>query len=206
MNSEIFKLRKAYLSEFLKEKVEFQNSECDNPINETVFRTNYFNPEVYTLDFIVEKIRPFYYYILSYYEKHALPYDISFKLKPLLNDYGDNNLDFTYCDFYYPDSAFTLKGIAHFEYSIYLIKEEGFFTTPIFPFFFEIRIIEEAIPTNKIKKAFKTDECVICLSSSPNIIYTDCGHISTCESCEQKKEITICPTCRTTTKTSKIQI
>ena len=206
MTLETFKSRKAFLSNFLKEKVEFQNSECDFPINETVFRTNYFNPEVYTPDFISEKIRPFYYYILSYFEKHAQPSDITFKLKPLINDYEDTNNDFTHCDFYCPDTAFTLKGIAHFDYSIFLIKEEGFITIPFYPFFFEIRIIEEAVPINKIRKTFKTDECVICLSSSPNIIYTDCGHISTCESCELKKEITICPTCRTSTKTSKIQI
>ena len=212
MTPEIFKSRKAFISDFIKDRVEFYFSECDSSvcelykINETVYRTNYFNPEVYTLDFISEKIKPFYYYILSHYEKYALPCDITFKLKPFINDFGDDNPDFTNCDFYFPNSNYTFMGMPHFEKCIYTIKQEGFLTIPIFPFFFEMRIIEELKPVNKIKKAYKTDECVICLSSPPNIICPDCGHISTCENCEQQKEINICPACRTRAKVDKIQI
>ena len=212
MNAKTFKSRKAFISNFIKDKVDFSYSEdessvCDlYKINETVYRTNYFNPEVYTLDFITEKIKPFYYYILSYYEKYFSPCDITFKLKPNINDFGDDNLDFVNCDFYFPNSNYALKGITQFENSIYLIKQEGFFTIPILPFFFEMRIIEELKPVFKIKKTFKTEECVICLSTPPNIIYPDCGHISTCENCEQQKELNACPTCRVKAKVDKIQI
>ena len=75
MNTGTFKSRKAFLSDFLKEKVAFTYDEDFSStsellrLTETVYRTNYFNPEVYTLDFISEKIKPFYYYILSYHEK-----------------------------------------------------------------------------------------------------------------------------------------
>ena len=204
MNPQIFNSRKSFLYNFLKERVEFSNS--DSSLNESVYITNYFNSEVYSPDFISEKIKPFYYYILSYYEKHASPSNISFSLKPLLNDYEDSNIEFTHFDFFYPDTSYTLICISHFNLSLHKIKEKGFFTIPIYPFFFEIKITSYPIPKSVIRKTYKTNECVICLSSSPNIIYTDCGHISTCESCELKDEISLCPTCRTTITTSKILI
>ena len=206
MNPQVFNSRKSFLSNFLTEKVEFSFSDSNSPFNESIYITNYFNSEVYSPDFISQKIKPFYYYILSYYEKHSPPSNITFSLKPHLNDYEDSYIEFTHFDFFYPDTSYTLKSIAHFNFSLYKIKDEGFFTIPIYPFFFEIKITSEPIVKNEICKTYKTNECVICLSSSSNIIYTDCGHISTCENCELKEEITLCPICRTITTKSKFKI
>ena len=212
MTPEIFNSRKAFLFNFINDRVEFYFSVDDSSvcelyrIIETVYRTNYFNPEVYTLNFIAEKIKPFYYYMLSYYEKYSSPCDITFKLKPYVNDEERENPDFSTFDLYYPYSKLTLKGLACFEKSIYIAKQEGFLTVPISPFFFEMRVIEELKPINKIRKTYKTEECVICFSSPPNVVYPDCGHILTCESCEQQKEINICPTCRTKVTSIKILI
>ena len=37
-------------------------------------------------------------------------------------------------------------------------------------------------------KAYREDCCVICLESTPNILYLDCLHIAVCESCDDMKE------------------
>ena len=208
MKSKTFNSRKLFISNFLKERVEFSHSEplfLDN--DDTIYITNYFNPEVYTPDFITQKIKPFYYYLLSYYEKYYSPFSyISFSIKPHLNDYEDASIEFTQCQFYYPETSYSSETLEQFNSTLSKIKNDGFFTIPIYPFFFEIRIKTIPLYKREIQKSFKTDECVICLSSSPNIINTNCGHISTCADCELKEEITICPICRTNNTKEKFKI
>ena len=208
MNSETFKSRKKFLDEFYKERVEFTYSEDESiereifisnekiNITENVFRTDYFNPEVYTFDFIIEKVKPFYCYLLSYHEKYFNNCNSSkFKLKTCLTDYGEDYTEITSCDFYNPYFNYYLEGVDSFNESIKLIKVSGFFTIPLTPFFFEVYIeedrkIKEVI---KIQKSFKTDECVICLSNPPS----NCGHIAICTECDKLKSIKTCPVCKT---------
>ena len=51
--------------------------------------------------------------------------------------------------------------------------------------------------THKLKQTIKEEECVICYEATPNVLYPDCGHISTCKECEDKGDLTKCPVCRT---------
>ena len=51
--------------------------------------------------------------------------------------------------------------------------------------------------THKLKQTIKEEECVICYEAAPNVLYPDCGHISTCKECEDKGDLTKCPVCRT---------
>ena len=53
---------------------------------------------------------------------------------------------------------------------------------------------EEQINT---AKSFKSDECMICLTNSPNILLCNCGHICICEKCDETNPLKICPTCKT---------
>ena len=46
-------------------------------------------------------------------------------------------------------------------------------------------------------QTFKLDECVICLTNLPNILYCNCGHIPICKKCDKLKNITSCPICKT---------
>ena len=32
-------------------------------------------------------------------------------------------------------------------------------------------------------KVFKSDECITCFDSSPNILFCNCGHLCLCEGC-----------------------
>ena len=46
-------------------------------------------------------------------------------------------------------------------------------------------------------KCIKSDTCCICLSNPSNIIFTDCGHLCICGSCNEKLTELKCPICRT---------
>ena len=55
-----------------------------------------------------------------------------------------------------------------------------------------------------IDKIFKTEECVICLLTKPNILYCNCGHICICNECNKIKKLNVCPVCRTENTTLRI--
>ena len=52
---------------------------------------------------------------------------------------------------------------------------------------------------NKINtvQIFKSNECVICLTNQPNVLFCNCGHIAICEECDRVKSLEICPVCKT---------
>ena len=48
------------------------------------------------------------------------------------------------------------------------------------------------------KKIFKEDNCVICLTNPPNILFCNCGHLCVCEECSKTGEsLEKCPICKT---------
>ena len=51
---------------------------------------------------------------------------------------------------------------------------------------------------NKItKQNFKNDECVICLTNPPNVLFCNCGHLCLCVECDAMKCLDVCPMCKT---------
>ena len=49
-----------------------------------------------------------------------------------------------------------------------------------------------------IESCFMSDNCTICLSSPPNILFTPCLHFAVCERCEKNGKLIICSVCRET--------
>ena len=48
------------------------------------------------------------------------------------------------------------------------------------------------------EKFFKEDNCVICLTNPPNILFCNCGHLCVCEECSKTGEsLENCPICKT---------
>ena len=47
---------------------------------------------------------------------------------------------------------------------------------------------------------FKSEECVICLSNLPNVLFCNCGHIPICIECNEIKSLSVCPVCKTENK------
>ena len=45
--------------------------------------------------------------------------------------------------------------------------------------------------------SFKSDECVICLTNSSNVLFCNCGHIAICVECDEVNGLDVCPVCKT---------
>ena len=51
------------------------------------------------------------------------------------------------------------------------------------------------------EKFFKEDECVICLTNPPNILFCNCGHVALCVECSKTGEsLEKCPICKLKTQ------
>ena len=46
-------------------------------------------------------------------------------------------------------------------------------------------------------KSFKSDECVICLTNQPSVLFFNCGHIPICTEFDKVKSLNTCPVCKT---------
>ena len=57
-------------------------------------------------------------------------------------------------------------------------------------------------------KKFKSNECIICLSNPPNVLFCHCGHICVCNECENISETESgnvkCPLCRQVNRIMRI--
>ena len=56
---------------------------------------------------------------------------------------------------------------------------------------------DEEEPIINIEKSYKYDECIICLTNQPNVLFCNCGHIAICEECDKMKSLNTCPICKT---------
>ena len=52
-------------------------------------------------------------------------------------------------------------------------------------------------PIINSSQSFKSNECVICLTNPPNVLFCNCGHLCLCSECERKKISNKCPICKT---------
>ena len=98
--------------------------------------------------------------------------------------------------------------------------DEEFFNEEFFNKFkecpYEIRIVEIAkiknnrydsdyyTPPIKYIKTITKEKCVICMENKPNVLYPDCNHLSTCNTCDEYKKIVRCPYCRESASTKYI--
>ena len=69
---------------------------------------------------------------------------------------------------------------------------------------FNVRVeFNIAVKTNLNKKpinsiqTFKTDDCVICLTNPPQVLFCNCGHLCLCVECNKMKTLKTCPVCKT---------
>ena len=72
------------------------------------------------------------------------------------------------------------------------------------PFNIVICVDYQKVKVINIDKTFKTEECVICLSTKPNVLFCNCGHTCICNECNKIKKLDACPVCRTKNTTLRI--
>ena len=61
----------------------------------------------------------------------------------------------------------------------------------------EPEYIQNETPIINSSQSFKSNECVICLTNPPNVLFCNCGHLCLCSECERKIISNKCPICKT---------
>ena len=61
---------------------------------------------------------------------------------------------------------------------------------------FEIFAVPDRCRTIPPRIPLEQDTCVICVTNNPNILYSSCGHMCICDSCNRMHPVNTCPLCR----------
>ena len=148
---------------------------------------------------LFDQIDPFLYYLLSKYQKYKGT-----------NTYKAHcQVDFCFGNYCYPGVKFFYTRECFDENILFLKKDSRnirtfFESHSIFDEPFQIRIFLHANykkKAPKISKPFKTDQCVVCLSKKPEVLFIKCVHLCVCLECEEAHTFRKCPYCRTQIET-----
>ena len=61
----------------------------------------------------------------------------------------------------------------------------------------EPEYIQNETPIINSSQSFKSNECVICLTNPPNVLFCNCGHQCLCSECDRLRISDKCPICKT---------
>ena len=209
MNPETFTIRKNLLEEFYKERVKFNISKIeilqDNPdiniyehVNNIFFKTHInFTANKFLIREFYNHLKPIICFAYSYTirKKFINENFILMEGNTIINySFEDDNKDLyiknleviltTHYDFQDEDYDFYFEAIGELEQNNELLVSH------IEPINEEVKIINPS-------KIFKSDECVICLTNQPIILFCNCGHIPICTECYKLKSLSDCPICKT---------
>ena len=209
MNVETFKERKNLLEEFYKHRNQFNIASIeiiqDNPdisiysyMDNIHFKTHItFTGDMFLMGNLYSNLKPIIQCGFSY-TFHKKFYNADFTLtedNTIINyDYkyiGSNlyvkDLEVilkTHYDFYEADYDLYFNLIAELENNNELIVSH------------EVPIPEEPKIIN-LFKIFKSDECIVCMTNKPSVLFCNCGHVSYCLNCYKIKSFFVCPICKT---------
>ena len=206
MDSKTFILRKNFLEEFYKERVNLTfekdiiRDEKEDYIDKLLtYETNVFYPETFNLGF-VKHIIPFIFYLNSLY---------SCNLNDDIKIIGFDTEIFCNDNPYIKHTLFSLFLFEHnINYLSHLNREidiyEGYKIrkVPFVPFNVRVELcigVKNDLnkkPINSIQ-TFKTGDCVICLTKPPQVLFCNCGHLCICTECNKMKTLKTCPICKT---------
>ena len=199
MNAETFTERKNLLEEFYKQRKHFNISKIEikqvdpdisiySYMNDIHFRTHIkFTEDKFLIGDLYKNLRPVISYALSYTKLKKF-YNNDFILtedNTIINynyEYIDKELYVkdlevilrTYYDFYDADYDLYFNVIAELENNNELIVTH---TEPI----------PEDTKVINLFKIFKSEECIICITNQPNVLFCNCGHVSYCLNCYKLK-------------------
>ena len=205
MNAETFTERKNLLEDFYKERMKFNIYRIDiiqaNPciniyehMSNIFFKTHItFTEDRFLMDEFYKHVKPIIYYAYSYTirrkyinENFILTEDnsiINYNYEYDNKELYIKNLEIiltTHFDFYY---AFYFEVLAELEQNNELLISHELKNE-------EVKIINPS-------KIFKSEECKICLTNQPIILFCNCGHIPICTECYKLKSLSACPVCKT---------
>ena len=208
MNAETFTERKNLLEEFYKQKIKFNINKIDinqdNPnINiydyttDIFFKTHItFTEDKFLMGEFYKHLKPviFYAYSYTFWRKHIkddfiLKEDnsiIKYDYETVNHEIYIKDLEIiltTHYDFYHEDYDFYFMTLAELEQNNELLLSHESTNE-------ETKIINPS-------KIFKSEECIICLTNQPIILFCNCGHLCLCTECYKLKSLSACPICKT---------
>ena len=208
MNTETFAERKNLLEEFYKERMKFKISKIEiiqvDPdisiygyMSDIHFKTHItFTEDRFLIGDLYKNLKPIICYAYSYTirrkfinENFILTEDnnrINYNYEYDNNELYIKDLESiltTHYDFYNEDYAFYFEVLAELEQNNELLVSHE-------PINEEVKIINPS-------KIFKSEECIICLTNQPIILFCNCGHIPICTECYKLKSLFACPICKT---------
>ena len=208
MNAETFTERKNILEEFYKERMKFNIYRIDiiqatlsiniyENVGNIFFKTHItFTEDRFLMNEFFNHLKPIICYAYSYTIRRKFINEnfILTKSNSRINynyEYNNNELYIkdleiiltTYYDFYNEDYDFYFEVLAELEQNNELLVSHE-------PINEEVKIINPS-------KIFKSEECIICLTNQPIILFCNCGHIPICTECYKLKSLSACPICKT---------
>ena len=208
MNAETFTERKNLLEEFYKQRIKFNIYGIDiiqnNPsiniyeyTNNIFFKTHItFTEDKFLMGEFYRHLKPviFYAYRYTFWRKHIKEDFILKEDNSIINyNYESDNHEIyiknleivltTYYDFYHVDYDFYFWALAELEQNNELLLSHESTNE-------ETKIINPS-------KIFKSEECIICLTNQPIILFCNCGHLCLCTECYKLKSLSACPICKT---------
>ena len=202
MDAETFTERKKTLEEFYRRRkhfyIEIKQVDTDlsvySPMSDIHFRTHIKFTRDILFSELFKNLKPVISYALSYTKLRKF-YNNDFILTK------DQNLfNFEYNELYIKDLEIILK--THYDF---YDKDYNFYISVVAELEDKNELIvlhSQPIPEEDTKvinlfKIFKSDECIICLTNQPNIIFCNCGHLCYCYKCYKIKTPFTCPICKT---------
>ena len=208
MNAETFKEYKKSLEDFYKQRKQFNISKLEikqvdqdiniySYINDIHFTTHIkFTEDKFLIGDLYKNLKPVITYALSYTKLRKFYNDdlILTDDHTIINynyEYVDKELYIkdlevilkTHYDFYDADYDLYFSVLAELENKNELIVSH---TEPI----------PEDPKVINLFKIFKSDECIICMTNEPNILFCNCGHLCECVKCYKIKTPSTCPICK----------
>ena len=167
---------------------------------------------------MLERLTPFFYYLSSTHHRKHRRHDIISRINVYFSHDKENKfIDCIYDIYSYnTDENTDEKILSYIKRKIERLSQAGYFflfTKP--PILLRVCFEnmhyydtddekEEEEEQINATKSFKSDECVICLTNSPNILFCNCGHIPICGECEEMKPLNICPVCKTSNSIKRV--
>ena len=206
MNAETFTERKNLLEEFYKQRKHFNISKIEikqvdpdisiySYMNDIHFRTHIkFTEDKFLIGDLYKNLRPVISYALSYTKLKKF-YNNDFILT---EDNTIINYNYEYIDkeLYVKDLEVILRTYYDADYDLYfsvlaeLENNNELIVSHTEP-------IPEGTKVINLFKIFKSEECIICLTNQPNVLFCNCGHLCYCIKCYKLKTLSTCPICKT---------
>ena len=205
---ETFKAEKEILKDFFENRIKF--NEFSSGIKELINGTGFHSVVMYEYNENVRNyirffVKGFLLYLDSllridgYYLDHV---EVTGRRPPGMNFLPILAFDYSPILRLEESMVVTNDFLGQLDHEIYNAHREDLNFRGVEPFFIIICIEQQNISqvdnekVIKVDKIFKAEECIICLSNKPNVLFCSCGHLCICNECNKTKRLNVCPACR----------